>query len=165
VALNRTSDQGYLYSCGTDEYDDKQYSLCEKGDLSTKLGLMYESSSGSKYFSSSDSYIVDYDPPYQGNYDEDDVVSYRWNSIVFHCNEDGSRMVCADIVESDDECEYSIDDDDSTDDQLDNVDITLIVMGGVIFLIAVILFIVIYCHYCYLPVEVTHDPSETRHLI
>lgn len=170
VAINRTSDQGYTYSCSTGEYSDRKYDLCEKGDLSSKLGILYESSSDSKYFTTGTDYdIVDFDPPYEGNYDSDENLGNSWKSIVFHCNADGSRLVCADLVKSSEECKWAISDDDSTGVDLDNIDITLIIMGAAIVLISVLLFIVVYCHYCYLPVEVTHDlaehPSEARNLI
>ena len=120
--------------------------------------------------------VKDYNPPYVGNYKQSDDISEMWSSIVIHCNEDASRLVCANMIYSSSKCDTHYEEDDDSDDVvLDSVDITLIginitnlmiliiliilnvliiililimiVMGGFIVLVSVVLCFVIYCHY------------------
>jgi hypothetical protein len=91
VDINRTAALGYTYSCSPSNYADGHYALCEVGDISGKFGRAYASTG--KIFSSGGE-IVDYQPPYNANYQASDAVSKQWTSIVFHCGQDSSRLVC-----------------------------------------------------------------------
>ena len=128
--------------------------------------------------------VKDYNPPYVGNYKQSDDISEMWSSIVIHCNEDASRLVCANMIYSSSKCDTHYEEDDDNDDVvLDSVDITLIginmtnlivillliiiililimiVMGGFIVLVTVVLCFVIYCHYYANPssIEVEAQP-------
>ena len=156
------------------------------GDLSTKTGVIYETDTGTLLFSASN--VKDYNPPYVGNYKQSDDISEMWSSIVIHCNEDASRLVCANMIYSSSKCDTHYEEDDDSDDVvLDTVDITLIginitnlmililivlivliiililimiVMGGFIVLVSVVLCFVIYCHYYAYPssIEVEAQP-------
>jgi hypothetical protein len=96
-----------------------------------------------------------------GNYKASDDVSEMWSSIVIHCNEDASRLVCANMIYASSKCDTHYEEDDDSDDVvLDSVDITLIVMGAFIVLVSIILCFVIYCHYYANPavIEVETQP-------
>jgi len=84
-----------------------------------------------------------------------------WSSIVIHCNEDASRLVCANMIYSSSKCDTKYEEDDDNDDVvLDSVDITLIVLGAFIVLVSIGLCLVIYCHYYSTPTitEVESQP-------
>ena len=84
-----------------------------------------------------------------------------WSSIVIHCNEDSSRLVCANMIYSSSKCDTKYEEDDDNDDVvLDSVDITLIVLGAFIVLVSIGLCLVIYCHYYSTPTitEVESQP-------
>mmetsp|Transcript_3963 Transcript_3963/g.6202 ORF Transcript_3963/g.6202 Transcript_3963/m.6202 type:complete len:286 (-) Transcript_3963:202-1059(-) len=94
-----TSTPPYEYSCNTSNYENGRYAFCEVGDLSGKFGA---TTSTGRVYEELTGYI-DYQPPYIANFKQGDAVSHQWQSIVFHCKNGGARLVCAELVESD-EC-------------------------------------------------------------
>eukprot|EP01035_Chromulina_nebulosa_P020958 gene20958-27162_t len=96
--LNRTSSSGYTYTCNTTVYGKGDYSECEVGDLSGKFGTIYPSSG---YTFSSSAPLSDLYPPYISNYDKNLKNSYMWSSVVFHCASTGTRLLCAELSETD----------------------------------------------------------------
>lgn len=67
-----------------------------------------------------------------------------WSSIIIHCNEDASRLVCANMIYSSSKCDTHYEEDDDSDDVvLDTVDITLIGINITNLMILVILIILI----------------------
>lgn len=98
--LGRTSSSGYHYSCSASNYSMGKYSYCEVGDLSGKFGRVYMTEIGSDTFQVNG--ITDYQPPYVANYMMSDYVAHQWASIVFHCGEDGSRLVCGVLQQQED---------------------------------------------------------------
>eukprot|EP01031_Cornospumella_fuschlensis_P029834 gene29834-36024_t len=95
TALGRTAAQGYTYSCNAAAYANGEYSRCEVGDISGKNGVAYPVSDTDLSFSLTD--FVDYQPPYAYNYKTQDQDSLMWSSIVFHCAADNTRLVCAEL--------------------------------------------------------------------
>lgn len=52
--------------------------------------------SASRYFYTSHKDTL---APFVANYKETDDNANMWSSVVFHCKDDASRLVCADLVE------------------------------------------------------------------
>lgn len=156
VDLNRTSSQGYTYECTTANYQAGLYSLCEKGDLSSKFGVAYPTFNDSNYFVSPTSFftstLIDYDAPYPGNWKNSDQNTGPWASIVIHCNEDGSRLICAELTKSESMC-YEDDSDDTY--YFTTWDIVLIVVGCVLFVACVALIM-----YWYVPRIIEESAEE-----
>lgn len=158
--LNRTEEAGYSYSCSEANYNSGAYALCEKGDLSSKLGLAYETHSNSSYFVSPATYftssLIDYDGPYPGNWKNDDDVTEQWSSIVIRCNSDGSRLLCANFVKSTTSC-----DEDSDEDSyyMSTWSIILLVIGGVLLVFAFGLLV-----YLYYPVWVEEAEESAKQI-
>jgi hypothetical protein len=93
VALGRTADQGYTYPCNSDDFGDGHLAQCEVGDLSGKFGSL---KGGSRIYRAT---VVDNIAPFTANYKAPDELANMWSSVVFHCKDDASRLVCADLVE------------------------------------------------------------------
>jgi hypothetical protein len=102
VNLGRTatSTPPYSYSCNPSNYQSGRYAFCELGDFSNKFGFSL-ADSGTRIFQQSTP-LADYQPPYEANYKQGDAVSYQWQSIVFHCGQTNTRLVCAEFLEIDD---------------------------------------------------------------
>jgi hypothetical protein len=90
--LGRTSAQGYQYSCLTTQFSQGNYFLCEVGDLSNKLGVMYPVINGNTaaYKGS----LIDPYPVTPINYDNQTGIAKPWKSFVFHCPSTTNRILC-----------------------------------------------------------------------
>lgn len=96
-----TASPAYTYGCSTAVYGQGDYSQCELGDLSGKLGLAFPSSG--RIFDQSKT-LQDVMPVNSYNYMEDSRSSsphtaFSWASIVFHCKSGGTRLFCAKFEE------------------------------------------------------------------
>lgn len=96
-----TASPAYTYGCSTAVYGQGDYSQCELGDLSGKLGLAFPSSG--RIFDQSKT-LQDVMPVHSYNYMEDSRSSsphtaFSWASIVFHCKSGGTRLFCAKFEE------------------------------------------------------------------
>jgi hypothetical protein len=160
--LGRTSTDGYTYECSTSVYDQGGYDLCEVGDLSGKLGVLYPKGSSNAYFEKSQ--LQDSYPPFASNYRTSDEITDMWSSIAVSCNEDDTTLICARLHFSDDECDTKpFSDDYISDDVFENGwDLTLIIFAAVILLVMLVLTVIVFAHYCYS--EPLSD-DETRPLI
>ena len=140
VSLGRTSDDSYDYACTTEIYAAGSYALCEVGDLSGKLGVVYETYSGSQQFNQSVA-VADYQPPYEANFDASDTVSGQWASLVVHCAADGSRLACGQFIKQTEPCPTIVFNGTAsaaaTDDagSLDSFEIALIAIGCIVIII------------------------------
>lgn len=93
VALNRTAQQGYTYTCNSGLYSQGHHYACEVGDLSSKLGLMKPSAGTPNLFEGSH---YDPSPPLTPNFKKEAAgIASEWASLVVHCPQGGARMVCA----------------------------------------------------------------------
>ena len=108
AALGRTatSTPPYIYSCNTTNYKNGRYAFCETGDTSNKFGHSI-ANPGTRIFQELTP-LIDYQPPYDANYKQGDVMSYQWQSIVFHCAESNARLVCAEFIQTNEKCGSSI---------------------------------------------------------
>lgn len=92
-----TASPAYTYGCSTTVYGQGDYSQCELGDLSGKMGMAFPSSG--RIFDQSQT-LEDVIPVYSYNYMQDSLSSsphtaFSWASIVFHCKSGGTRLFCA----------------------------------------------------------------------
>lgn len=129
--LQRDISKLYTYSCDTEAYSEGHYALCEVGDLSGKLGVVYETSPGSQQFNQSIA-KADYQPPYEPNFDARDAVSSSWKSLVVHCAADGSRLACGRLTRQYSACPTIVFNGTSSsesDDDNTGLDIILVAMG------------------------------------
>jgi hypothetical protein len=86
--LNRTISKGnYKYNC---DYKAGDYSSCEVGDLSGKIGSLKPTVPNGRVFMLP--LFIDFQPAYDYNYKMETAASLPWYSIVFHCpNAAGTR--------------------------------------------------------------------------
>jgi hypothetical protein len=130
-----TASPAYTYGCSTAVYEQGDYSQCELGDLSGKLGMAFPSSG--RIFDQSTT-LQDVIPVHSYNYLEDSRSSsphtaFSWASIVFHCKSGGTRLFCAkfeEISSGDSSCgkkPSSSDSGDGDDDRDEKAVIGLIV--------------------------------------
>ena len=103
VSLGRTADMGYVYSsqCNSVNYAAGNQALCEVGDFSGKFGALKPTASGGLVFGG---FVRDEVAPFTGNFKAADAVAKPWSSIVFHCKDDASRILCANLVFEEGEC-------------------------------------------------------------
>ena len=120
--INRTSSQGYTYSCSSSNYALGYYDSCEQGDLSGKFGKAYESTSGNLQFNSNGVY-TDNNPPYMSNLNNPDELTNQWASVVFHCG-NGDRLICTKMnqIPSGSSCDGTAIEDDDMDMDDDSCD-------------------------------------------
>eukprot|EP01036_Dinobryon_divergens_P028961 gene28961-37999_t len=89
--LNRTKTAQYTYNCN---YKGGDYSSCEVGDISGKIGSLQPTVPNGRVFTLP--LFIDFQPAYVFSYNKKVVTSLPWQSIVFHCpNAAGTRLVCA----------------------------------------------------------------------
>lgn len=142
-AMSRTQALGYKYACDTTNYGIHDYSKCELGDLSGKLGAA-EPLSNSFQIYSQKSALVDNIPVYNYNYNYTDKgtippTAYAWNSIVFHCKSTTKRLFCAKfqtITDNDNSCGRDPNHNNNDDD--DDPSETVIIASTISIVFAVI---------------------------
>ena len=93
VSLGRTVDKGYTYPCNSEDFAQGNLAKCEIGDLSGKFGGLR---GGDRYFTATQKDTL---APFTANFKASDELANMWSSVVFHCKDDASRLVCADLVE------------------------------------------------------------------
>lgn len=96
--LQRTSANGYSYTCSSIVYGLGQYATCEVGDLSGKFGIVYPAKN-TKVFTTIE--IVDFFPPLIANFQNTVNDANMWSSIVFGCGSTTTPIVCAKISATD----------------------------------------------------------------
>lgn len=112
---------GYTYSCSSTVYSEGKYSACEIGDISGKNGKLMPKH-GTLVFELSTPF-VDYQPPYEVNYNAVDTNSLQWTSVVFHCPATNGRLVCAKFSTADlTPCDSTFSTFSTNDDNNDNND-------------------------------------------
>ena len=85
--LNRTKTAQYTYNCN---YKGGDYSSCEVGDISGKIGSLQPTVPNGRVFTLP--LFIDFQPAYVFSYNKKVVTSLPWQSIVFHCpNAAGTR--------------------------------------------------------------------------
>jgi len=131
-----TASPAYTYGCSTTVYGEGDYSQCELGDLSGKLGLAFPTTG--RIFDQSQT-LQDLIPVHSYNYMKNSGgnsphTAFSWASIVFHCKSGGARLFCAKFEDtssySDSSCgkkPSSSGDDDAHADQHEKAVIGLIV--------------------------------------
>ena len=147
--LGRTLALGYSYSC---KYSSGHYETCELGDLSGKFGNAMPASTSNLVFSGSD---YDVAAPIAANYfnGTSRLSPYPWNSIVFHCPADNTRLFCADLVEQ----TYASDDDtSSSSSKYSDKEVMSFIVTMSIF---IVLFVVLGIYYAY--VCITGKKTDT----
>lgn len=104
VALGRTADKGYVYAnqCNSAAYAAGNQALCEVGDFSGKFGALKPTVGGGLVFQG---FVRDEVAPFAANYKAADAVAKPWSSVVFHCKDDASRILCGNLVFEEGECE------------------------------------------------------------
>ena len=103
VSLGRTTDKGYVYSnqCNSVAYAAGNQALCEVGDFSGKFGALKPTAAGGLVF---EGFVRDEVAPFTANYKATDAVAKMWSSVVFHCKDDASRILCGNLVFEEGEC-------------------------------------------------------------
>lgn len=105
IGRTSTSTPPYTYSCSAATYAAGHYAFCEVGDLSGKFGRPVPTSSLTLEQTTD---LVDYMPAYLANYKTADAMTYPWQSVVFHCNQGGTRLFCAEFIQGS-SCDMSTD--------------------------------------------------------
>lgn len=149
--LQRTTANGFVYECNPSEFAAGNHYLCEVGDLSAKLGLIYPIS----FDSDSSSYegsIEDPFPPMAINYKNKSGIATKWLSTVFHCPSDNLRLMCALFLPV--PCDTSSSSDNDADQALDDGAIIAIVVVVVISALA------LFAGVCYYYFIVRHQKQE-----
>ncbi|GMH48352.1 hypothetical protein TrRE_jg8897 [Triparma retinervis] len=77
----------------SDDFASGNLAKCEIGDLSGKFGGL---KGGDRYFSATHKDTL---APFTANFKATDELANMWSSVVFHCKDDATRLVCADLVE------------------------------------------------------------------
>jgi hypothetical protein len=115
IGRTSTSTPTYSYACNTANYGSGHYAFCEVGDLSGKFGRPVPTASVTLEQTAD---LVDYMPAYIANYKTADAMTYPWQSVVFHCNQGGARLFCAEFIQGS-SCDMSTDSTRENDDDKD----------------------------------------------
>lgn len=92
--LNRAASSGYTYVCSPSVYNSGNYAACERGDLSGKMGPMIAYGSKGKKFQSN-GVLYDNIPPYEISYLQSSLNTKPWSTVILHCGQTTTRVVCA----------------------------------------------------------------------
>ena len=105
LLLKRTGEQGYEYRCTPDGFAAGDMMACEMGDWTNKLGPMYPPPSDPTSLKFKRKEMYDYLAPGTTNYKAATATSKQWASLVLHCRDDTSRLVCAQFVRTEGACD------------------------------------------------------------
>ncbi len=94
VSLGRTAASAWTYPCTADAYSKGNLALCEVGDFSGKFGALMPTVKGGSIF---EGFVRDAVAPFTGNFKAVDAIANQWASVVFHCKDDASRILCANL--------------------------------------------------------------------
>lgn len=121
AAIGRNSLGGYNYQCSNINFQNGQVNACELGDLSGKFGPILDDNNDMIY--TSGGFVNSYDPipVYDYNFKaySDRVnppIGQTWASLVVHCGQTTTRVLCADFSTTDlNSCSSAFEELDSLD--------------------------------------------------